>query len=109
MGIIRQHIRTNEFALPEPDGMDALALVDTEPFERCIPQRDANQLRLEVVEEREATLADGKRSIVPFVSGFRVEVFARQPAIIANVLGNEVQFGAIPVKSLDLFVTRRAC
>ena len=104
MGIIRQHIRLSNFALPELDEIDALALVDTGSLELCIPQHVANQLRLKVIEEREVTLADGKRAVVPFVGGVRVEVFGRQTVISANVLGDEVLLGAIPMESMDLVV-----
>jgi clan AA aspartic protease len=104
MGIIRQHIRLSNFALPELDEIDALALVDTGSLELCIPEHIANQLRLKVIAEREVTLADGKRSVVPFVGGVRVEVFGRQTVISANVIGDEVLLGAIPMESMDLVV-----
>jgi clan AA aspartic protease len=104
MGIIRQHIRLSNFALPELDEIDALALVDTGSLELCIPQHVANQLRLQVIEEREVTLADGLRKIVPYVGGVKVEVFGRKTVISANVLGDEVLLGAIPMEAMDLIV-----
>lgn len=104
MGIIRQHIRLANYARPDLDELDALALVDSGALELCIPQRVANQLRLQVLEEREVTLADGSRSVVPFVGGVKVEVFGRRTVVSAIVLGNEVLLGAIPMESMDLVI-----
>jgi clan AA aspartic protease len=104
VGIIRQDIRLSNFARPDLEEINALALVDSGSLELCIPQHVANQLRLQVIEEREVTLADGRRAVVPFVGGVKVEVFGRQTVISANVLGNEVLLGAIPMESMDLVI-----
>ncbi len=104
MGIIRQHIRLANIAAPQLDEIDANALVDTGSLELCIPQHVANQLRLPVIAEREVTLADGRRQIVPYVGGVLIEVFGRKTVQSANVLGDEVLLGAVPMESLDLVV-----
>lgn len=104
MGIIRQHIRLANIAAPQLDDLDAFALVDTGSLELCIPQHVANQLRLPVIAEREITLADGARKIVPYVGGVLIEVFGRKTVQSANVLGDEVLLGAVPMESLDLVV-----
>jgi clan AA aspartic protease len=104
MGIIRQHIRLANFAREELEEIDALALVDTGSLELCIPQHVANQLRLKPLEEREVTLADGKRMVVPYVGGVKIEVFGRKTVQSANVLGDEVLLGAIPMEAMDLVI-----
>ncbi|MEI6417521.1 MAG: hypothetical protein WCO82_00490 [Sphingomonadales bacterium] len=104
MGIIRQHIRLGNIAAPQLDEIDANSLVDTDSLELCIPQHIANQLRLPVIAEREVTLADGRRQIVPYVGGVLIEVFGRKTVQSANVLGDEVLFGAVQMESLDLVV-----
>lgn len=104
MGIIRHHIRLANIAAPHLDEIDANALVDTGSLELCIPQHVANQLRLPVIAEREVTLADGRRQIVPYVGGVLIEVLGRKTVQSANVLGDEVLFGAVPMESLDLIV-----
>lgn len=104
MGIIRQDIRLANFARPELEEINALALVDSGALELCIPQHVANQLRLPVIAEREVTIADGSRRIVPYVGGIRVEVFGRATVVSANVLGTEVLLGAIPMEAMDLVI-----
>lgn len=104
MGIIRQHIRLANFALPELEEIDARALVDTGSLELCIPQHVANQLRLRTLEDREVTLASGERQIVLYVGGVKIEVFGRQTVQSANVLGDEVLLGAIPMEAMDLVI-----
>jgi clan AA aspartic protease len=104
MGIIRQHIRLSNFALPELEEIDAQALVDTGSLELCIPRHVANHLRLRTLEDREVTLANGERHVVPSVGGIRIEVFGRQTVQSANVLGDEVLLGAIPMEAMDLVV-----
>ena len=104
MGIIRQHIRLANIAKPELEEIDALALVDTGSLELCVPQTVANQLRLPVMQEREVTLASGERRLVPYVGGVRIEVFGRMTTVSANVLGDEVLLGAIPMEAMDLVI-----
>lgn len=104
MGIIRQHIRLANFAREDLEEVDALALVDTGLLELCIPQHVANQLRLKKIEDREVTLANGERQIVPYVGGVQIEVFGRHTVQSANVLGDEVLLGAIPMEAMDLVI-----
>jgi clan AA aspartic protease len=104
MGIIRQHIRLANFARDDLEEIDARALVDTGSLELCIPQHVANQLRLKPLDEREVTLADGKKMIVPYVGGVKIEVFGRKTVQSANVLGDEVLLGAIPMEAMDLVI-----
>jgi clan AA aspartic protease len=78
--------------------------VDTGALELCIPQHVALQLKLETLQEREVTLANGERKVVPYVGGVRIEVFGRQTVQSANVLGDEVLLGAIPMEAMDLIV-----
>lgn len=104
MGIIRQHIRLSNFAMPNLEEIDARALVDTGSLELCIPRHVANQLRLKTIEDREVTLANGERQVVPYVGGIRIEVFGRQTVQSANVLGDEVLLGAIPMEAMDLVI-----
>ena len=104
MGIIRQKIRLANFADPDLEEIDALALVDAGVLELCIPQHVANQLRLRTVQDREVTLTNGERKLVPYVGGIRIEVFGRATVQSANVLGDEVLLGAVPMESLDLVI-----
>ncbi len=104
MGIVRQKIRLANYARPDLEEIDTRALVDTGALELCIPQHVALQLKLETLQEREVTLANGERKVVPYVGGVRIEVFGRQTVQSANVLGDEVLLGAIPMEAMDLIV-----
>lgn len=104
MGIIRQHLRLANFAREDLEEVDALALVDTGSLEVCIPKHVANQLKLRVLEEREVTLAKGEKLVVPYVGGVKIEVFGRRTVQSANVLGDEVLLGAIPMEAMDLVI-----
>ena len=104
MGIIYQHIRLSNFAKPDLEEIDAKALVDSGALELCIPQHVANQLRLQVVEQREVTIADGRKILVDYVAPVKVEAFGRRAVGGALVLGNQVLLGAIPMESMDVLI-----
>ena len=104
MGIIRQRLRLANFARDDIEEVDALALVDSGSLELCIPQLVADQLRLKKIEDRKVTLANGEKQVVPYVGGVQIEVFGRHTVQSANVLGDEVLLGAIPMEAMDLLI-----
>ena len=104
MGIIYQHIRLANMAREDLEEIDANALVDSGALELCIPQHVANQLRLKVVEQREVTLADGRKLLVDYVGPVKTEVFGRKAVGGALVLGDQVLLGAIPMESMDVLI-----
>lgn len=104
MGIIYQHIRLANMAREDLAEIDANALVDSGALELCIPQHVANQLKLKVVEQREVTLADGRKQLVDYVGPVRTEVFGRKAVGGALVLGEQVLLGAIPMESMDVLI-----
>lgn len=107
MGIVRQHIRVANAAKPDLEEVDANALVDSGAMELCLPEHVAIQLKLQKVDEREITVADGRRQLVPYVGPVRVEVFGRNTFAGALVLGDEVLLGAIPMQGMDVLVDPR--
>ncbi len=104
MGIIRQHLRLSNIAMPQLEEVDALALVDSGALELCIPQSLADRLKLTRLQDREVILASGETKKVPYVGGVRVEVFGRETTVAANVMGDEVLLGAIPMEAMDLLI-----
>jgi clan AA aspartic protease len=84
--------------------MDVRALVDSGALHLCIPQHVATQLKLETLNEREVTLADGKKQLVPYVGPVKVRFANRQCLTGALVLGSEPLLGAIPMEDLDVVV-----
>jgi clan AA aspartic protease len=107
MGVVYQHIRLANAAKPQLEEIDAKALVDTGAIDLCIPKHVMNQLKLEAIEQREVTLADGRKEVVDYVGPVKIEVFGRHAFTGAIVMGDVVLLGAIPMESMDLLVDPR--
>jgi clan AA aspartic protease len=63
-----------------------------------------NQLKLKQLEEREVTIADGSKRLVPYVGPIQITFKNRNCFTGAMVLGEEVLLGAIPMEDMDLIV-----
>ena len=104
MGLVYAQI---ELGNPSDEGLDTIevnALVDTGALWLIIPQHVANQLKIKTLEEREVTLADGAKRLVPYAGPVRVRFKNRTGFTGALVMGNEVLLGAIPMEDMDLMV-----
>jgi clan AA aspartic protease len=80
------------------------ALADTGAVFLIIPEHVRLQLDLEVEDEKEVTLADGRRRMVPYVGPVKVVFKNRTAYVGAIVMGEEVLLGAIPMEDMDLIV-----
>ena len=107
MGIVYQHIRIANAAKPNLEEIDAKALVDSGAIDLCIPRHVASQLKLETLEQREVTYADGRKEAVDYVGPVKLECFGRHVFTGAMVMGDVVLLGAIPMESMDLLVDPR--
>jgi len=107
MGIVYQHIRIANAAKPNLEEIDAKALVDSGAIDLCIPRHVAIQLKLETLEQREVTYADGRKEAVDYVGPVKLECFGRHVFTGAMVMGDVVLLGAIPMESMDLLVDPR--
>jgi clan AA aspartic protease len=87
--------------------MKVRALADTYAIMLCIPPHIALQLKLETVENRDVTLADGKELSVPYVGPIQVSFKNRTSFAGALVMGDEVLLGAIQMEDMDLVVFPR--
>jgi clan AA aspartic protease len=104
MGLI---IATVKLRNPRSSGLEALdvqVLVDTGSVHLCIPEHIRLQLGLEMHEEREVTLADGSRKLVPYVGPIEIRFKNRVGYTGALVLGDQALLGAIPMEDMDLVV-----
>ena len=104
MGLVCASI---ELANPSDDGLEPIevtALVDTGALWLIIPEHVANQLKIKTLEQREVTLADGARRLVPYAGPIKVRFKNRTGFTGALVMGNEVLLGAIPMEDMDLIV-----
>ncbi len=105
MGLIRTDITLRN---PRDRGLAPLtvnALVDTGALHLCIPEHLAIQLRLERLEEREVTTADGVRRLCAYVGPIEVHFGNRGCFTGALVLGDEILLGAVPMEDMDLVVS----
>ena len=84
--------------------LSAKALVDTGALMLCIPEHVALQLNLEAEATREASVADGRSTTVPYVGPVKVAFEKRFCYVGALVLGDEVLLGAVPMEDMDLVV-----
>lgn len=80
------------------------ALADTGSVYLCIPDHVRLQLKLDVLEVREVTLADGSHITVPYAGPVMLRFKNRAGFVGALVMGNQVLLGAIPMEDLDLVV-----
>ena len=64
----------------------------------------ALQLKLEAIEQRVVTYADGRKETVDYVGPVRVEVFGRHAFTGAMVTGDGVLLGAVPMQSMDVLI-----
>ena len=84
--------------------IETQALVDTGAMYLCIPEHVAIQLRLEPIQEREVTLANGARQRCPYVGPIYLQFQDRGCFTGALVLGDQVLMGAIAMEDMDLVV-----
>lgn len=104
MGITRTPLILANPTRRDLDVIEVQALADTGAMHLCIPEHVAIQLELTEHEQREVTLADGSKKLMPYVGPVEVRFGNRRCFVGAMVLGDEVLLGAIPMEDLDLVV-----
>ena len=102
MGLIRATVTLLNPTAPDLLGLEVSALADSGAVHLCIPEHLAVQLQLRELERRDAVLADGHRSSVPYMGPVEVRFANRRCFTGAMVLGDEVWLGAIPMEDMDL-------
>jgi len=85
--------------------IDVPVLVDTGAVHLCIPEHIAIQLGLEEIDQREVTVADGRKKVVPYVGPVFLTFENRKCFVGAMVLGDQALLGAIPMEDMDLIVS----
>jgi clan AA aspartic protease len=80
------------------------ALADSGSVHLCIPQRICDQLRLEKLADKEATLAEGSTRLVAYVGPVEIRFKNRVGLTGALVIGDQVLLGAIPMEDMDLII-----
>ncbi|MDD9811672.1 MAG: clan AA aspartic protease [Gammaproteobacteria bacterium] len=104
MGLCNAKIRLRNPRLPELDAVEIDALADTGALHLCIPERIRLQLKLEEIDKKEVTLADGSGRLAPYVGPIELRYKNRIGFAGALVLGDTPLLGAIPMEDMDLVV-----
>ena len=104
MGLIRTKITLANPSVLELEPIEAMALVDTGAIMMCLPEHIALQLQLKEIEQREVTVADGRRKLVPYAGPLRVTFQNRNSFAGALIMGDEVIMCAIPMEDMDLII-----
>ena len=90
--------------LPKLEAVEIDALADTGAVHLCIPPHIQIQLRLEEIDSKEVTVADGSRKLVPYVGPIELRYGSRIGFAGALVMGDMPLLGAIPMEDMDLDV-----
>ncbi|MFL5329311.1 MAG: clan AA aspartic protease [Gemmataceae bacterium] len=104
MGLVHAKVMIANPRRSDLKPLEVPVLVDTGASHLCIPQHLQIQLELEQVDQKEATLADGTRKMVPYVGPVELRFANRVGYTGALVLGEQVLLGAIPMEDMDLIV-----
>jgi clan AA aspartic protease len=84
--------------------VDVVALADSGAVHLCIPEHVQIQLNLEAIDNKEVTLADGSKKLVPYVGPIELRFKNRVGFAGALVMGDQVLLGAIPMEDMDLVI-----
>jgi clan AA aspartic protease len=104
MDLTNAHIALHNHLLPELEPVEIDVLADTGAVHLCIPAHVQNQLKLEEIDKREVTLADGSRKLVPYVGPIELRYKTRVGFAGALVMGDKPLLGAISMEDMDLVV-----
>jgi clan AA aspartic protease len=104
MGLVNGHLILSNPRLPDLEGVNVEALVDSGSTHLCIPEHIQVQLQLETIDSKEVTLADGSKKLVPYVGPIQLKFKNRVGFVGALVMGDQVFLGAIPMEDMDLII-----
>src|ERR1041385_5057475 len=104
MGLVNGNLVLKNPRLPDLKPVEVEALVDSGSTHLCIPEHIQLQLKLEEIDAKEATLADGSKTLVPYVGPIELRFKNRVGFVGALVMGDQVLLGAIPMEDMDLII-----
>lgn len=105
MGTVNVKVSLSNPQKPDLRSVQVQALVDTGAITLCIPEHVRIQLDLQKLENREVTVANGKKEVVPYVGPVKITALGRSCYGGALVLGDRVLLGAIPMEDMDLVIS----
>ena len=104
MGLTYTTVSISNPRMPSLKPLEVRCLADTGALMMSITETMAIQLKLDELEKRTVTIADGSHRQVPFVGPIRIDFENRFCFTGAFVLGNEPLLGAVPMEEMDLIV-----
>ena len=104
MGLVNGKVLLRNPRLPELAPVDVVALADSGAVHLCIPEHVQIQLKLEAIDNKEVTLVDGSKKLVPYVGPIEIRFKNRVGFAGALVMGDQVLLGAIPMEDMDLVI-----
>src|SRR5437660_1256323 len=104
MGLVNGNLVLSNPRLPDLEGVNVEALVDSGSTHLCIPEHIQVQLQLDPIDNKEVTLADGSKKLVPYVGPIELRFKNRIGFVGALVMGDQVLLGAIPMEDMDLVI-----
>lgn len=104
MGLVNAKITLRNPRVKKIETLEVSALVDSGAVHLCIPEHVQIQLKLEEIDKKEVTLADGERKLVPYVGPIEIRFKNRIGFAGALVMGDQILLGAIPMEDMDLVI-----
>jgi clan AA aspartic protease len=104
MALVQAKLSLRNPRKPELQPVEVDALADSGAVHLCIPTHVQIQLGLEEAAKKEATLADGRKLLVPYVGPVELHFKNRVGFAGALVMGEQVLLGAIPMEDMDLVI-----
>ena len=104
MGLVNGRLLLKNPRLPDLAPVDVVALADSGALHLCIPEHVQIQLELEAIDNKEVTLADGTKKLVPYVGPIELRFKNRVGFSGALVMGDEILLGAIPMEDMDIVI-----
>ena len=104
MGLVAGKVLLGNPKEPGLEPIEVETLVDSGSIHLCIPEHIQIQLKLDEIDKKEVTLADGSKKVAPYVGPVQIRFKNRVGFTGALVIGDQVLLGAIPMEDLDLVV-----
>lgn len=104
MGLVYANISLRNPKKSKLKAISTEALVDTGAIHLCIPEHLQMQLKLEEIDKKEVTLADGSRRMISYVGPIEIRFKNRVGFVGALVMGDQPLLGAIPLEDMDLMI-----
>jgi len=104
MGLVSAEITLENPREPALQPLKVQVLVDSGAVHLCIPEHVRIQLKLDEIDKKEVTLADGGKKLVPYVGPILIRFKNRVGFAGALVMGDQVLLGAIPMEDMDLVI-----